>query len=120
MDKSYSDYFGRMLMESVRDKTILGFNRVVSKRVPGITGEKYQRIMESFTEEQLCIIQDNVIPDVVDKCLFEFLRFIDTSQDIDIVVKSKVGEKKLSEINDNIASLLNDSDGWKNLYSKVK
>jgi len=117
MYKSYADYFGRMLVENVRQRTILSFDRVVDKRVVGDTGEKYRQLMEGFSEQQLKIIQDNIVPDLVDKCLCEFLRMIDISDDIDIVVKSKTCEKKLSDINNNMATAYTCKDGWKDLYT---
>lgn len=120
MDKSFVEYFGRILMECVRDRTIYSFDKVVEGKMRGETGEFYAEIMKDFTPKQIELLHNYIIPDLVDKCIFNLLHFIETSDDIDIVISSDTEEKKLKQICDVFSSRLLSENGWKDMYSKNK
>ncbi len=120
MDKSFVDYFGRTLMECVRDRTIYSFDKVVDGKMLGEVGEFYTKLMSSFDDDQMEIIHKYIIPDVVDKCIFNMLHFIETSDDMDIIVASDVEEKRLKDICHVLSSMLLAENGWRDMYSKNK
>ncbi len=106
------DYFGKALMQSVRDESIEQWDMIITGRMKSITARKIQSIFTSFSEEQVGIV-NQIVPEIVDTTLHYLLWTLEQEMSINIAVEVDGGIiPSIRDVSDGLAGELYTEDGW--------
>lgn len=110
--------FARLLMFLVRDRSILACDQLAAGRVAGPDGERWRSLV---TEGPVRRAFEELIPDVVDQVLFEFLNAIDNDE-LPLAWRRSDGScEGLESLGlGEMAGWLMMSDGWRQRFSSQR
>ena len=112
--KDVLDYFGKLLIEEVRDKTIRGFDMRVAGKMRDMSSLKlFEEIQQLDGASK---IVEKIIPQIVDLSIHNLLCMIE--EDPNVVLQ--IENENLSEISDGLAGELYTEDGWIQRFSKQR
>lgn len=113
-------YFGRILMEEVRDRAIRQMDMILSGHMKSESAGKTREVLRGYSEEDIEALKW-LLPQVVDKALHHLLWTLERDEAINVTVSvgSKASET-LREISDGLCGELYGEDGWIALYSKER
>ena len=107
------DYFGKRLIEEVRDRVIRGMKLRMQGQMKDIDSKKLEENISVLNENGRQIIE-NIIQQTVDLALHNILCLIDEDKYINITVNGK----SISDVSDGLSGELYTEDGWIQRYSK--
>jgi len=113
------DYFGETLMESVRDRTISNWDKILDGKMKGFSAQQVREKIEGFSEEQKEILKW-MIPKIVDVGLHNFLAMVEECKNINVEVVSNGESGNIRELSDGLAGELYTEDGWISKFSKER
>ena len=113
------DYFGETLMESVRDRTISNWDKILDGKKKGFSAQQVREKIEGFSEEQKEILKW-MIPKIVDVGLHNFLAMVEECKNINVEVVSNGESGNIRELSDGLAGELYTEDGWISKFSKER
>lgn len=119
MSANNLDKFGELLMESVRDRTISNWDKILNGKMKGLSAQQVMEKIEGFSEEQKEILKW-IIPKIVDVGLHNFLAMIEECENINVEVISNGGNSNIRELSDGLAGELYSEDGWIYRFSKER
>ena len=119
MSENILDYFGKILMLNVRDRTISNFDRMIDGKMKGITAKCVSEKISSFNDNQLETLKW-LIPKIVDLSLHNMLVMIEENNEINVEVFNGNNANSLKEVSDGLAGELYTEDGWILKYSKER
>jgi hypothetical protein len=114
------DFFGRSVIENVRDLTIRDWDNIIEGKAKGITAETVQEKLALLSKEQLEVLIW-IMPKIVDSTIHNFLWMFDKSKEIDLRITTKDGTiDRLQEESDGLYGELYSKRGWISKYSKQR
>ncbi|MBQ6566281.1 MAG: hypothetical protein IJR93_07295 [Treponema sp.] len=110
-----SDFFGKILIDDVRDRTIRNIDSIVTGRMKDEDSQcLYKKIcLLSLKQNELI---NELIPKIVDFTLHNMLEMFEEHEEIELTVKGR----NLNEISDGLAGELYTEDGWIQKYTKQR
>lgn len=109
--------FGKTLIREVRDKTIDEFEKLGAGEMKGVYGEYYRNLISSFGKSELEIINE-IVTDVVDRTLHNFLWMLEQSPDFTVAaVQLDAPRIDLVELSDGLSGELYSERGWISIFS---
>ena len=118
MSDNVLDKFGKVLMESVRDRTISNWDMILNGKMKGLSAQHVREKIVDFDEEKIEVLKW-IIPKIVDVGLHNFLVMIeDNNINVEVVSNDKKGN--IRELSDGLAGELYTEDGWISRFSKER
>lgn len=114
MDDTLSQ-FGEILMNEVRDRTIHGFDMIVTGKMKGESSQKLFHEIKQMDDKQRHIIE-KIIPQIVDLSIHNMLCMFEEHADIELQMNNEC----ITEISDGLAGELYTEDGWIQRFSKER
>ena len=108
-------YFGEILMNEVRDRTIRGFDMKITGKMMDKDSQKLFEEVNKMKDEQRLLVE-KIIPQIVDLCIHNMLCMIEDCTSIDIQVE----KKSICEMSDGLAGELYTEDGWIQRFSRQR
>lgn len=106
-------YFGEILINEVRDRTICGFDMRITGKMRDESSQKlFEQVQKMNNEERQLI--EKMIPQIVDLSIHNMLCMLEEHEDIDVQVK----KQNISDISDELAGELYTEDGWIQRFTK--
>lgn len=111
------DYFGKILMQDVRDESIEHWEGVLKGEFNDLNSKiifkKINHLSSEDKKELMCLITQ-----VVDITLHNFLWTVEQNGKINIIVTKDYDDNgDIKSISDGLAGELYSEDGWKSIYS---
>ncbi|MBD5135552.1 MAG: epimerase [Lachnospiraceae bacterium] len=113
--KDLLSYFGEMLINEVRDRTIRGFDMRITGKMKDESSKKLFEKVQQMSDEQRLVIE-KIIPQIVDLSIHNMLCMIEENANIDMQVENEI----ISELSDGLAGELYTEDGWIQRFSKQR
>lgn len=115
--KEALDFFGKVLMEQVRDEAIEDWERILGGKMKDEESQQLFNEVQSLRSEQLQFIL-KLIPEVVDRTLHHFLWTLEQEEEVNIVITlEEENPINLRENSDGLAGELYTEDGWISRFS---
>lgn len=117
----FLDYFGKILMEQVRDEAISDWNMILEGKMKDSESLKIYKEIHSFNDEKFIFFLKKIISKVVDSSVYHLMRVLEEEANIKISVE--INGEKISDLNsesDGLAGELYTEDGWFMRFSKEK
>ncbi len=111
------DYFGEQIM-GLRDGIIEEWQRTLDGRMRGPSAERAREQLKIFSADQIAMIRNEVLPDVVDTAIHNFLSFLEGMDEVRISDENRglAGDVLLNP--DGLVFPLFGPDGWIARFSK--
>lgn len=113
-------YFGKVLMEEVRDRAIREMDMTLSGHMKGESAQRIRKVLRGFSAEDIEALKW-LLPQVVDATIHHLLWTLETEETINVTVS--IGEEtseSLREVSDGLCGEVYGEDGWIALYSKER
>lgn len=109
------DYFGKTLMEEVRDRTIRVFDLKIKGNMKDEDSQRLYKRIEKLSNEQFNLIEE-IIPQIVDLSLHNMLCMVEENPSIVVQIENE----NIIEFSDGLAGELYTEDGWIQRFSKQR
>ncbi len=109
------NYFGQILMEEVRDRTIRGYDMRVNGKMRDSNSQKIFEEVQQLNDVQRQLIK-RIIPQIVDLCIHNMLCMIEEHSNIRMLMDGE----SISEMSDGLAGELYSEDGWIQRFSEQR
>ena len=119
MSDNVLDEFGEVLIQSVRDRTISNWDKMLNGQMKGLSAQQVMGKLEGFTEEQKEILKW-IVPKIVDLSLHNFLAMFEEYDNINIEVVTNGNSGNIRKLSDGLAGELYTDDGWISRFSKER
>lgn len=119
MNENILDYFGKMLISSVRDETITSWDMILNGKMKGITAQQVREKMSNFNDEQIEVLRW-LIPKITDSSLHNLLVMFEQNDEIKIEVYDGQKNNDIKQISDGLEGELYTDDGWIKRFSKER
>lgn len=107
--------FGEILIKEVRDRTIHGFDMIVTGKMKDDSSQKLFHEIKQMDDKQNQIIE-KIIPKIVDLSIHNMLCMFEEHADIEVNMNNEC----ITEISDGLAGELYTEDGWIQKFSKER
>ncbi|TAA72665.1 epimerase [Planococcus salinarum] len=115
--KEALDFFGKVLIEQVRDESIEDWERILGGKMKDEESQQLFNEVQSLHSEQLQLIM-KLIPKVVDSTLHHFLWTLEQEEEVNIVITlEEENPINIRENSDGLAGELYTEDGWISRFS---
>jgi hypothetical protein len=112
------DDFGKQLIEKVRDETISYLDLTVTGKLRNRTQKFLFSRFRQHRKNTNEIIQ-TIIPIIVDATINSMLAFIDSEDNLDLLVVTSSGKQSIKELSDGLVGEIY-GDGWIKRFSKKR
>lgn len=120
VDQRALDYFGKVLMERVRDHAIFEMDGALSGHMVDESSKEIRTALRGYSQEDIEVLKW-LIPQIVDKTIHYLLWTLDTDEAINVTVETgSETSHSLREISDGLCGETYGEDGWIALYSKER
>ena len=119
MNENVLDYFGKLLMSGVRDKTITSWDIIINGKMKGITAQQVREKISGFSEEQIEVLKW-LIPKITDSCLHNLLTTIEQNDELKVTIYDGQTNTDIKQISDGLEGELYTEDGWITRFSKER
>ena len=120
MKKAIIDEFGKILIQSVRDKSILDWDMILDGRMKSERARRIQKELLSYDDNDKKILQE-IIPQIVDTTLHHLLWTLEQSDSISVAIQTdKDSISNIKNESDGLAGELYSEDGWIARFSKQR
>lgn len=109
------NYFGKILISDVRDRTIHGFDMRITGMMKDEDSQKLYEEIKKMDNKQIELIK-KIIPQIVDLSLHNMLCMIEENTKIKVQIENECIDK----ISDGLAGELYSEDGWIQRFSKER
>lgn len=109
------DYFGKILIENVRDRSINQMELRINGRMKDEDSKKIYSRIQQLNKEQVELIEE-MIPKIIDLTLHNMLFMFEQYPEIKLLIE----KDDLNEESDGLAGELYTEDGWIERFSKNK
>lgn len=119
MHENILDYFGKMLMLDVRDRTIRNWDMILDGKMKGSAAQQVRDKLLNFNREQIEVLKW-LIPQIVDLNLHNFLAMVEEHNEIKVEICDRETNNNINEISDGLAGELYTEDGWIKRFSQKR
>lgn len=120
MSQSALDYFGEIIIEQVRDRSIREWDKTLAGLMKGVKSDQYAKIYHNMSFEQQEYVKA-MIPQIIDTTLHYMLWTLEQSKSIDIGITLDYEKtERLQDKSDGLSGELYTEDGWIMKFSKER
>jgi len=119
MSDNVLDRFGEVLIQSVRDRTISNWDKILDGQMKGYSAQQVKKKIEGYSEEQKEILKW-LVPKIVDTGLHNLLAMVEEHQNIKLKVTGNGENGNIGDLSDGLAGELYTEDGWISRFSKER
>jgi len=119
MSENGLDYFGKILISEVRDRTITNWDMILNGKMKGITAQKVREELSGFSDDNLEVLRW-LIPKITDTSLHNLLGMVEQNNEIKIEIYDGEIKKDITQLSDGLEGELYTDDGWIKRFSKER
>src|SRR5262249_40519752 len=119
-DEGVLDFFGKWIMQQVRDPSIAGADRIIDGHSIAAYKPLSDELKTSLTQEQRNLVK-RLVPEIVDLMLHHLLWSVEQTSTIEVDVHAdNTTVSNIVEISDGLSGELYGSKGWTHRFSRER